>query len=90
MKYHIRSKGGQELTVPDGSHVIMLFRQRFLDPDDEIRRDDQQRWRRLRDVPEYASMMRAERHDTRRFKTVFLVTALLGVIGAIAAILARM
>jgi hypothetical protein len=68
MKYFIRTGDGRELEVRSGSHVVMLFRQHFLTPDDEIRKDGSTRWRKLREVPEYASMVRAEEHDKRQFK----------------------
>ena len=76
MKYYIRTREGEELTVSDGSHVVMLFRQKFLSPDDEIRREGSERWRKMRDVPEYASMMRQEQSDVSRFKNVFIVVLL--------------
>lgn len=87
MKYHIRTQAGQELTVADGSHVVMLFRQKFLEPDDEIRKDGSEKWRKLRDIPEYASMMRSEKSDLKQFKLVFLIVALLACLGIIGAVL---
>lgn len=89
MKYHIRTNDGDELTVADGSHVVMLFRQKFLDPDDEIRREGSERWRKLRDIPEYAQMIRAEKSDLKQFRTIFVVTAFLGLIAIVAAALFR-
>lgn len=85
MKYHIRTNGGDELTVADGSHVVMLFRQKFLDPDDEIRREGSDRWRKLRDIPEYAQMIRAEKTDMRQFRTIFVVVAFLCLLAMVAA-----
>lgn len=76
MKYYIRTREGEELTVADGSHVVMLFRQKFLSPDDEIRKEGSERWRRMRDIPEYASMMRQEQTDVSRFKNVFILVFL--------------
>ncbi len=90
MRYHIRSKGGEELEVADGKQVIRLLRQHFLDLDDEIRREGQEKWRRLGDIPEYASMMRAERLDARRFTTVFMITGMIALIAMIVAILIRL
>ena len=77
MKYHIRTHEGRELTVADGSHIVMLFRQKFLEPDDEIRKEGSEKWRKLRDIPEYAAMMRAEQSDVTRIRKVFLVVFLL-------------
>lgn len=88
MKYQIRTKAGQELSA-DGQHIVMLFRQKFLDPDDEIRREGSEKWRRLRDIPEYASMMRSEQSDLARFKWIFFVTALLACLAIVAAALLR-
>ncbi|WP_373047994.1 hypothetical protein [Vulgatibacter sp.] len=76
MKYHIRTGSGDELTA-DGQQVVRLFRQKFLEPDDEIRKEGSEKWRKLRDIPEYASMMRSEKSDVARFKKIFFVTALL-------------
>ncbi len=80
MKYFIRTGEGRELTVPSGSHVVMLFRQHFLTPDDEIRQDGSKRWRRLRDVPEYASMVRSEEQDKKQFKYLLYATTV-GIFG---------
>lgn len=78
MKYHIREPGSQgELTVPDGAYLVMLVRQKFLDPDDEVRRDGSEHWRRIRDVPEYAQMLRAEKNDASQFARVFVATTLM-------------
>lgn len=90
MRYQIRSKGGGELQVRDGTEVIRLLRQKFLEPEDEIRREGQEKWRKIGDIPEYASMLRAEKHDVRRFQRVLLVTALLACMIMIAAVLARL
>lgn len=87
MRYYIRTKEGQELTVADGSHVVMLFRQKFLSPDDEIRREGSERWRRMRDIPEYAAMMRAERADASRLKGVFLIVTLVACLAIVAFLL---
>ena len=86
MKYEIRTKSGQELTA-DGQHIVMLFRQKFLEPDDEIRREGSDKWRKLQDIPEYASMMRSEQSDVARFKKIFFVTALLACLAIVAAVL---
>ena len=88
MKYEIRTRAGQELTA-DGSHVVMLFRQKFLEPDDEIRREGSEKWRKIRDIPEYASMMRSEQSDVARFKRIFFITALLACLAIVAAALFR-
>lgn len=85
MKYHIKTHGGEELTVADGSHVVMLFRQKFLDPDDEIRKEGSDRWRKLRDIPEYAQMMRSEKADMKQFRTIFVITAFLACLAVVAA-----
>jgi hypothetical protein len=78
VKYHIREPGSQgELTVPDGAYLVMLVRQKFLAPEDEVRREGSQHWRRIRDVPEYAQMLRAERHDATQFLRVFVATTLM-------------
>ena len=87
MRYYIRTREGQELTVTDGSHVVMLFRQKFLDPDDEIRSEGSDRWRRMRDIPEYAAMMRAERADASRLKGVFLIVTLVACLAIVAFLL---
>jgi hypothetical protein len=86
VKYHIRTRSGQELTA-DGSHIVMLFRQKFLEPDDEIRKEGSEKWRKLRDIPEYASMMRSEAGDVARFKKIFFITALLACLAIVAAAL---
>jgi hypothetical protein len=89
MKYQIRTQAGHELDVADGGHVVMLFRQKFLEPDDEIRRVGSEKWRKLRDIPEYAQMMRSEANDVTRFRMVFLVTALLACLGIVLAVFLR-
>jgi len=90
LRYEIRSKEGGELVVHDGRQVIMLVRQRFLEPDDEIRREGQEKWRKLKDIPEYAAMFKAEKYDLRRFQQILIFTALLGAVAVIAAILVQM
>lgn len=90
MRYHIRTHTGEELVVPDGSHVVMLFRQKFLDADDQIRKEGSDRWRRLGDIPEYAAMLRAEKNDISRFKRIFLITTLLACLGIVAAAIANL
>ena len=87
MKYEIRTKAGQVLNVRDGSHIVMLFRQKFLEPDDEIRAQGAEKWRRLRDIPEYAAMMRSEESDIARFKKIFVLTALFACLFIVAVIL---
>jgi len=86
LKYQIRTKSGEELTA-DGTHIVMLFRQKFLEPDDEIRREGSEKWRRLRDIPEYASMMRSEKSDATRLKRIFFITALVACLAIVAAAL---
>lgn len=71
MKYYIRTGNDEELLVPSGSQLVVLFRQRFLAPEDEVRREGSTRWRRLRDIPEYASMIRAEHVEKVQFKWIF-------------------
>lgn len=90
MRYQIRTGEGRELEVRDGAHLILLLRQKFLEGDDEIRRTGQERWRKLRDIPEYAEVLRSDKIDARRFQTIFFVTCLLGCIGIICAILYRL
>ena len=58
MKYYIRTEAGRELVLQNGTQVVLLFRQHFLSPEDEIREDGSKRWRKLREVPEYASLIR--------------------------------
>lgn len=68
MKYYVRTGENEELLVPSGAQLVVLFRQRFLAPEDEVRREGSTRWRRLQDIPEYASMIRAERVEKVQFK----------------------
>jgi hypothetical protein len=70
MKYYIRTGNEDELVVPSGAQLVVLFRQRFLAPEDEVRREGSARWRKLRDIPEYASMIRAERTERLQFKWI--------------------
>lgn len=86
----IRSKDGGELSIPDGKQLIMLVRQGFLEPDDEIRREDQKKWRKLKDIPEYAPLFEAEKFDLRRFQQILVFTVLIATVVIIAAILVRM
>ncbi len=83
MKYYIRTgTNDEELVVPSGTALVMLFRQQFLSPDDEIRREGSTRWRKMRDIPEYAAMIRADRVDRVQFKwIVYAVT--LGTFGVL-------
>lgn len=87
MKYYIRTGEGEQLDVPDGSHLVMLFRQKFLDPEDEIRKEGSERWRKLKDIPEYAGMMRSEASDVARFKRIFMITAMVACLAIVAAAL---
>lgn len=90
MRYQIRSKGGAELNVADGKQLVRLLNQRLLDMDDEVRRTGEERWRRIRDIPEYAQMLHAEKQDIARFRAIFLITLLLASIAAIVAVLSRL
>jgi hypothetical protein len=90
MRYQIRTGEGRELEVRDGAHLILLLRQKFLEGEDEIRRKGQERWRKLRDIPEYADLLKEDKLDVRRFQMIFFVTALLGCIAIICAILYRL
>ncbi len=74
MKYFVKTGDGTELTIVAGTQMVLLFRQGFLDADDQIRLDGSERWRRIGSIPEYAALIRDEKQDRRRFKTVFLVT----------------
>ena len=85
MRYHIRTQDGDELVVPDGTHLVMLFRQKFLGPEDEIRKEGSQKWRKMGEIPEYASMLRSEKTDVARFKRIFFLTALLACLAIVAA-----
>lgn len=76
MKYYIRTGPDQELSVESGAQIVMLLRQHFLSPEDEIRREGSTRWRRLADIPEYASMIRGERHDKIQFKYILYGVAM--------------
>jgi hypothetical protein len=78
VRYHIRAPGSDgELTVPDGAYLVMLVRQKFLEPDDEVRREGSQHWRKIREVPEYAQMLRGEKRDASQFTRVFITTSLM-------------
>lgn len=90
MRYQIRTGEGRELEVRDGAHLILLLRQKFLEGEDEIRRKGQERWRKLRDIPEYAHILKEDKLDLRRFQTIFFVTLLLGCIAIICAVLYRL
>lgn len=70
MKYYIRTGQDQELAVASGAQLVVLLRQRFLAPDDQVRREGSTRWRKLEEIPEYASMIRAERTDRLQFKWI--------------------
>lgn len=76
MKYYIRTGQDQELSVASGAQLVILLRQHFLTPDDEVRREGSTRWRRLSDIPEYASMIRADHVDKVQFKWIFYVVSL--------------
>ena len=89
MKYEIRTHTGEELTA-DGNQVVRLFRQKFLEPHDEIRKVGAEKWRRIGDIPEYASMMQAERSDVTRFKRIFLITFMLACLAIVAAALVNL
>ena len=71
MKYYVRTGETGELLVPSGAQLVILLRQRFLGPEDEVRREGSTRWRRLRDIPEFAAMLRSERVDRMQFKWIF-------------------
>jgi hypothetical protein len=76
LKYHIREKqGGGELTVPDGSQLVRLVNQRLVEPDDEVRREGSEHWKKLREMPEFAQVMHNDRADAARFTRVLLMTA---------------
>lgn len=85
MKYEIRTRSGEVMTVPDGSFLFMLVRQNFVDPDDEIRREGHTKWRRVRDIPEFSSML-AHRSGTRRFHTAFYLVLFIGLLAMVIAI----
>lgn len=90
MRYQIRSKGGAEFDVADGAQLVRLLRQHLLDMDDEVRRKGQENWRRIRDIPEYAQMIKGEKVDAARFRTVFLITLLVACLVLILAIFSRL
>lgn len=70
MKYYIRTGSEEDLVVPSGAQLVLLFRQRFLAPEDEVRREGSTRWRKLRDIPEYAAMIRSEHAERLQFKWI--------------------
>jgi hypothetical protein len=76
MKFYIRTGRDEDLEVPSGAQLVVLLRQRFLSPDDEVRKEGSERWRKLRDIPEYARMFRAERASQLQFKWIFYAVCL--------------
>jgi len=90
MRYQIRTEDGTEFEIPDGAHLLMLLRQRFLDADDQIRRVGQSNWRRLGDIPEYQEILREARSSRFGLKSVLVVAFLLACIAMILVILYRL
>ena len=76
MKYYIRTGKDGELQVASGAQLVILLRQHFLAPEDEVRREGSTRWRKLSEIPEYASMIRAERTDKLQFKWILSAVTL--------------
>jgi hypothetical protein len=90
VKYYVKSESEGELVVPSGAQLVILFRQQFFTPDDWVRKEGSEKWRRFRDVPEYAGMMESEESGKKQFRwllygttVVVFVSLLLGLLAIV-------
>lgn len=89
MKYYVRTEAGKELVLRNGTQVVLLFRQCFLSPDDQLRQEGSERWRRIGDIPEYASLIRSEAQDRHQFKWLLYISTALTFAGLLYGMLTR-
>jgi len=65
MRFDVRSKD-RVLTLPSFMDLQSLYRVGFLTDDDQVRRENSDRWLRLGDLPELRSMHLYDRSTQRR------------------------
>lgn len=82
MKYYVRNQDG-ELTFGSIHELRVMFDQGLVGPDDEVRPEDSQSWRKAAAIPELHASAAARRSDASSarflFITVVCLSAALGV-----------
>jgi hypothetical protein len=71
MKFHVRHGDG-ELVVPSFKELQSLYRIGFITADDQLRRENSDRWMRLGDLPELRAMHLYDQSGPRKAFVVAL------------------
>jgi hypothetical protein len=69
MKFHLRHDG-DELVCPSFRELQTLYRIKFLSPDDQVRRENSDRWMRVGDLPELRAMHLYDQDGPRKAFTL--------------------
>lgn len=75
MRYRVRNARGEELVCPSLGDLHALYRQGFLDDDDQVCAERSGTWERLGD---FAALRgeRSARHEPRRARLLLAIAAL--------------
>ncbi|RKH45101.1 hypothetical protein [Corallococcus sicarius] len=74
MAYRVRSPDG-ELMFPSLGDIERAYVQGLVDPDDEVREDGTEKWRKASSLPALAQARRPQAHKDSRSQTLTVVGA---------------